>query len=217
MTTIGGGALTQQLHQKLFDRLDVDSSQSLGLDELKAADKARSASDFAKIFEGLDADTDGKISRAEMSAAPALAFPTDSQTAVADLFARADVDGDGRLSSAEMDAEKALRRAQTLDAGQLTGPVFLARDANGDGLLAPDEVAAGQLQKLKPIPADEAPPVQPWRTVRTQDEAAPPPRASTPEQMRQQASADFSLMDMTQTLSTRLMAQILGNLDFAPA
>lgn len=202
MTTIGSGALTQQLHQKLFDRLDVDSSQGLSLGELKGADKARSADDFARIFQGLDADTDGKISRAEMSAAPAPSFPTDSQTAVADLFARADVDGDGRLSGEEMDAEKALRRAQTLDASQLTGPVFLARHADGDGLLAPDEVEAGQpvLQALQPTAAEKIPAAlqDRWRTVRAPSEPAP----ATP-----------SLMDMTQTLSTRLMAQILGNLD----
>lgn len=213
MTTIGGGALTQQLHQKLFDRLDVDSSQSLGLDELKAADKARSASDFARIFEGLDADTDGKISRAEISAAPALSFKTDPQTAVSDLFARADVDGDGKLSSDEMDAEKTLRRAQSLDAGKLAGPVFLSRDADGDGLIAPDEVLAGQpLQTLEPLRAEAMSPDQrgPWRTVRAQSETAAP---FTPEPTPARASPDFSLLDMTQTLSTRLMAQILGNLD----
>lgn len=216
MTTIGGGALTQQLHQKLFDRLDVDSSQGLGLDELKAADGKRSASDFARIFEGLDGDADGKISRAEMSAAPALSFNTDPNTAVTDLFARADVDGDGRLSIEERDAERTLRRAQGLDAGQQTVPVFLIRDADEDGLIAPDEVVAAGTAGLRTLRATVAEKVpvavqERWQTVRAQTEA-PPPR-STPEQLRAQASAEFSLMDMTQTLSSRLMAQILGNLD----
>lgn len=158
MTTIGGGALTQQLYKKLFDSLDADSSQVLSAEELAAGSE-----DFAKIVDRLDADRDGAVSRAEMSAAPALRLPFDTlravsgpsetqadrQADVAALFERADIDGDGELSTEEMDAEKALRRAANLDAGHVSGPMFMARDANGDGMLDPGEVTG--LGALKPV------------------------------------------------------------------
>jgi len=104
MTTISGGALTQQLYGKLFDRLDVDASLGLTQDELKAAASSRSDEAFTAAFEKLDADKDGKISRAEISAGPALSLGADAlltasggENPVADLIARADTDGDGKL------------------------------------------------------------------------------------------------------------------------
>jgi len=78
MTTISGGALTQQLYGKLFDRLDVDASLGLTQDELKAAASSRSDEAFTAAFEKLDADKDGKISRAEISAGPALSLGADA-------------------------------------------------------------------------------------------------------------------------------------------
>jgi len=69
MTTISGGALTQQLYGKLFDRLDVDASLGLTQDELKAAASSRSDEAFTAAFEKLDADKDGKISLDELKTA----------------------------------------------------------------------------------------------------------------------------------------------------
>lgn len=260
MTTIGGGALTQQLYQKLFDRLDVDSSQGLSLDELKAADPTQSDDAFGKIFGGLDADQDGKIGRAEIAAA-ALAFrngpllapstPADAasaaaRSAVGDLFKRADTDGDGKLSADEMEAEKALRRAANLDAGYISGPIFATRDADGDGAFDPSEVTGGSpiLCKVNLVFHDEMPPeaqaqwrnefgrapdiYSPEEKQRRRDELA----AQQAEHMsgpagtfkfssgeidglRGDASAQFSTLAMTKTLSSRLLAQILGGLDVA--
>lgn len=251
MTTIGG-ALTQQLRQKLFDRLDADSSQGLGLDELKAADPAQSADTFAKIFAALDADQDGKIGRAEIASAPALSpgggallAASEPGDAVAALFQRADVDGDGRLSNEEMEAEKALRRAANLDAGYVSGPMFTSRDANGDGALDPSEVTGlGGLNvvALKPVFFDEMPAESQARLrkafdrepdihtpeekqkIRDQLAADQTERASGPEGtvkllerelggLRDDAAAQFSTLPMTRSLSSRLLAQILSDLD----
>jgi Ca2+-binding EF-hand superfamily protein len=271
MTAIGGGALTQQLYGKLFDRLDVDSTQGLSLDELRAGDPKRPDDAFSKIFSGLDTDQDGNISRAEMSAAPALSMGAGallatstaedtSETVVGDLFQRADADGDGKLSDEEMGAEAALRRAANLDSGYQSGPVFIARDADGDGLRAPGEMTAlralslpaGALQRrffdeLSPEeqaqwsvasrrsdasgPARGAPPIQPPKVytdaekqkIRDQMAADGAERRSGPTGtikyldreiggLRDTATADFASAPMTQTLSSRLLAQILGGL-----
>jgi len=257
MTTISG-ALTQQLRQKLFDRLDVDSSQGLSLDELKTADQAQSADVFAKAFQALDTDQDGKIGRAEMSTAPALSLGTDTLLAVSDasaepgdvvaaLFQRADADGDGKLSNEEMEAEKALRRAANLDAGYMSGPIFASRDANGDDALDQSEVtAASALQgvALKPAFFDEIPAETQARLrkvldsepdihtpeekqkIRDQLAADQAERASGPAGtvkfleselggLRGDAATQFSTLPMTKTLSSRLLAQILGGLDAA--
>lgn len=249
MTTIGGGALTQQLYQKLFDKLDTDTDQTLSFDELKAADSGRSGDAFATMMRGLDADQDGKIGRAEIAAAPSAGgnLPGGSASeAVASLFARADIDGDGKLSDDEMEAEKALRRADTLDNGFLSGPVFLARDADGDGLHSRDEMVAALPQRL---PASalrvDVEPAQ-WSQIRSgpDGETVAAPLARTDEDrqklldqfaadqaeresgpagtikyltreiggLRDKAAADFAASPMTQTLSSRLLAQILGGL-----
>lgn len=249
MTTIGGGALTQQLYQKLFDRLDTDTDQALSLDELKAGDSTRSSGAFATMMKGLDADQDGKISRAEMAAAPSMGGnpPSGSASeAVASLFARADIDGDGKLSDDEMEAEKALRRADTLDNGFLSGPVFLRRDADGDGLRSQDEMAAAMPLRLSASALRvDVEPAQ-WSQIRSGPDgetvASPPVRTDEDRQrlreqfaadqaeresgpagtikyltrevggLRDKAAADFAASPMTQTLSSRLLAQILGGL-----
>jgi hypothetical protein len=128
MTTIHSGALTQQVQQKPLGQLGAASAS-------KTADQARSASDFAKIFEALNSEADGKISPAETTPAAA---PTQSS-----------------------------------------------------GVQSP------------------------WETVRAAETTTSQSR--TPAASRGQAPAEPSLMDMTQTLSTRLMAQILGNMDALPA
>lgn len=289
MTSIQSNALNQQLYQRLFDHLDVDKSAALSLDEIKATGAKGDDAIFAEAFKALDGDHDGKIIRAEMtgpalsfasetigamiatqtSSAPddgkvaegALDSPASGQPseAVKALFARADVDGDGFLSSDEMKAEGALRRAANLDAGFISGPIFIPRDANRDGLIAPEEISSGSSQplKLKAAFFDEMPPEhqQHWLEVREKHNALNPANpmpepivysAEEKQRIRQQqdtdwaermsgpegtyklldrevtasrdnARAEFDSMTMTDTLSARLMKQILAGLETKPA
>lgn len=261
MTSIASGGLTQQLYQRLFDHLDVDKSDGLSLDELKTA--GPDSQDYASTFKALDADTDGKISRAEMTgssvplsndtlsalveAQAASGSPTALKASkatlplldgarseqetqdIAALFARADVDGDGKLSDSEWEAEKALRRASNLDAGAISGPVFIAVDADSDGSTGVDEVRAA-----RPIPlslvasAMEGPPPVAVTAEGTKTPEQPQidlaQRASDgdgaykiPDSQiaayRSAAQADFGAMAMSETLSARLISQILAGLE----
>lgn len=70
-------------------------------------------------FGALDSDGDGWITRAELDAMRAA------------RFAEADSDGDGKLSAAELEARGAQRAARMMK----------RLDANGDALLAPEEIA----------------------------------------------------------------------------
>ncbi len=124
MTTISSSALIQQAQQKPLGAAGAAPARTVDAG-------ARSASDFARIFEALNAEQDGKIGRAETAAAP-------------------------------------------------------------------------------------SPAQGPWETVRMQGDTTPA-QARDLGGSRPKPSAEPTLMDMTQTLSTRLMAQILGGLDAAAA
>jgi Ca2+-binding EF-hand superfamily protein len=274
MTSITSGGLTQQLYQRVFDHLDVDKSDGLSLEELKAV--GGESQDHASAFKTLDADTDGKISRAEMTGS-SVALSNDTLSAlvdaqkepaertalaankgtlglldgarseqetqdISDLFARADVDGDGKLSDAEWAAEKALRRSSNLDAGTISGPVFMAVDADGDGLTSTDEVRAGRGAPLPlsavataaPVAAVEIDPSIAGGATNTSGEAtqqsAEQAQADWAERTsggegtykfldrelaayRSAARIDFSGMTMSDALSTRLINQILAGLE----
>ncbi|HJV40589.1 hypothetical protein [Caulobacter sp.] len=261
MTSIASGGLTQQLYQRLFDHLDVDKSDGLSLDELKTA--GPDSQDYASTFKTLDADTDGKISRAEMTGS-SVTLSNDTLSALVEaqaasrsptalkaskgtlpllegarseqetqditaLFARADVDGDGKLSDSEWEAEKVLRRASNLDAGAISGSVFIAVDADGDGLTGTDEVRAGRLIPLSLVASTTGGPVP----VAVAAERIKTPEQSQTDQAqrasngdgphkipdsqiaayRSAAQTDFSGMAMSETLSARLISQILAGLE----
>lgn len=296
MTSINSGALNQQLYQRLFDRLDVDQSQGLSLDELKSTGAKGDDAAFAEAFKALDADGDGKVARSEMTAPPlsfatatldamvavqasaptekarteidpatgrkSIVLPPKSESEMQEikaLFSRADLDGNGLLSQDEMKAEGALRRAANLDAGQISGPIFVPRDANQDGSIAPDEliVGIGQPLQVREVFFDEMSPDQQKRwlevedqlhahnpsnpksepkiysaeekaRIRQREDADWAERMSGPEgtfklldrevaAYRDQARAEFDSLPMTDTLSARLMTQILAGLETQPA
>ncbi|WP_417211527.1 EF-hand domain-containing protein [Antarctobacter sp.] len=78
-----------------------------------------------EMFEQIDADKDGKITKDEMEA-----FRTAR-------FEAADTDGDGKLSQDEMTAARDARRVERMKT------MVDRLDTDGDGLLSAEELAAG--------------------------------------------------------------------------
>lgn len=264
MTSISAtGTLTQQLYRQLFDRLNTDGDEALSVGEIGAAG-GRSNDELSSVFKILDADGDGRVMRAEMT--PSSAFradtlaslisaqgddapaPTDAEI-LADLFALADLDGDGALNTAEMKAEGDLRRAASLDAGYMAGPVFMSRDEDGDGLLTQDEIGVARAIKTLDLPLtavrfhDELPQADRERLTQVRERMGLPPlptltddekaaqrqqwaadraeRASGPEgtltflsreidELRTKAADAFDSAGLSDSLSARLLQQILG-------
>ncbi len=131
------------MRHKVFIALIVGASVSLAAGVAMAKDhRAQGAA-----FETLDADGDGRITRAE------------AEAMAAGRMAAADTDGDGALSLAEIEAhgaarakERAARMMERLDAdkdGRLTaeemragkraGRMFDRADADGDGVITKAE------------------------------------------------------------------------------
>lgn len=213
MTTITGGSnLTQQLYQKLFDRLNADGDDAVSLAEMTSA--GASNVDTAKVFKILDADGDGRVIRAEMTPSDAFGAQvmntlinaqSDSMTDeafVADLIARADTDGDGALSHDELEAQKDLQRAAALDAGYMVDRAVLIDDADGDGLIRADEIRVGKVLKLslenvkfaEDMPAEQLASMNAFRERMGQPPLAP----LTPEERQRrldELAADFAERD----------------------
>jgi Ca2+-binding EF-hand superfamily protein len=165
MTTISaaGSTLTQQLYQKLFDRLNTDGDDALTLDEISAVDAGNTK--VSKAFETFDADADGRVTRAEMT--PADTFGADTLNALiqaqsgsesisdqeylADWFAQTDTDSDGLVSRSEREAAADLRRAAAYDAGYMSDRVVMARlGSDRDQPLSIDDFVAGRMRTLQP-------------------------------------------------------------------
>jgi Ca2+-binding EF-hand superfamily protein len=228
MTTIAGGSnLTQQLYQKLFDRLNTDGDDAVSLTEMTSA--GASADDTAKVFKAMDADGDGRVMRAEMTPSDAfgvqvmnalISAQSESMTDeafVADLIARADTDGDGALSRDELEAHKDLQRAAALDAGYLANRAVIADDADGDGLIRADEIRVGRALKLslenvkfaEDMPAEQ---LAEFNAVRERM-GQPPLAPLTPEERQRrldQLAADFAERDAAPEGATGFLSRTLG-------
>jgi Ca2+-binding EF-hand superfamily protein len=240
MTAItGGGTLTQQLYQRLFDRLNTNADDALSFDEMSGAGASNKT---AEAFKALDANGDGKVVRAEMT--PSSTFSADTLNAmllaqtdqlpqtheeiVSDLFTRADADGDGALNADERSAEAALRRASSLDAGYAPDHAYLASDRDGDGLIRRDEV---QIARRLHIPAsaikfsDEMPADIVRRmkdiSLASADSASgggpvPPPTApltaEEKQKVREQFTADWAERDSSPAGTTRYLARKIDGL-----
>ena len=164
MTAISaaGSTLTQQLYQKLFDRLNTDGDDALTLDEISAVDAGNTK--VSKAFATFDADADGRVTRAEMT--PADTFGADTLNALiqaqsgseslsdaeylADWFAQTDTDSDGLVSRSEREAAADLRRAAAYDAGYMSDRVVMARlGSDRDQPLSIDDFVAGRMRTLQ--------------------------------------------------------------------
>jgi len=108
--------------------LTLSAALLLGGAQIALADAPRGAhgpmqgAQLEQMFERLDADGDGAISRAEIDAAPAA------------RFAEADANGDGKVT---VDEIAAMMRAQ---ADARAARMLSLRDADGDGALSADEM-----------------------------------------------------------------------------
>lgn len=149
-----------------FDTLDKNSDGKLSRDELPRMARhghrgigRKGAPHAAGHFAlKLDADKDGRISRAEAAAAPQFASRFDELDINKDgfidradhearagqrrdaWFAAADTDKDGKLSRAEIDAADASRRAEFQQRHQTRGAErFSALDADKDGRISREE------------------------------------------------------------------------------
>lgn len=166
MTTVSGAGatLSQQLYQKLFDRLNVDADEAVSLQEMTVAvgDQTKAS----KVFETLDGDRDGRISKAEMT--PSDAFGAETLAALigaqtgsekpsdeeylADWFAKTDTNGDGLVSKDERHAAADLRRAGAYDAGYMPARAVMVRP--GASIEEPLTVDQFQAMTIKPLLMD---------------------------------------------------------------
>lgn len=200
MSTVSatGSTLIQQLYEKLFQRLNTDGDEALTIEEMAGA--GPDAALVSRAFKGLDADGDGRVTRPEMTpgdafghevlAAMIQAQEGSEETADTDflsaLFARADLDGDGKLSEAERKAEADLRRAAVLDTGEFPKQVMIGIDADGDGLIAPEEAGVATLRRLEgrllPMSPEDLPPslAEQIKALRGDAETPPAPPADAP-------------------------------------
>ena len=222
MTTISaaGSTLTQQLYQKLFDRLNTDGDDALTLDEISAVDAGNAK--VSKAFETFDADADGRVTRAEMT--PADAFGADTLNALvqaqsgsesisdqeylADWFAQTDTDGDGLVSKAERPASADLRRAAAYDAGYTDSRVLLARfGTDAEQALSIDDFSVGHALTLKASQISEAPPAE---LALARDETAPDVAAEPIS--RDQMIADLAGRDAGPEGSIRFLSRQIDGL-----
>jgi Ca2+-binding EF-hand superfamily protein len=237
MTAItGGGTLTQQLYQRLFDRLNTNADDALSFDEMSGAG---ASSKSAEAFKTLDANGDGKVVRAEMT--PSSTFSADTLNAmllaqtdqppktngeiVSDLFTRADADGDGALSADERSAEAAIRRASSLDAGYAPDHAYLMSDRDGDGLIRQDEVLVARRLHI-PASAIKFSDEMPADLVRRMKDislasadpggqVSPPAAPLTPEEkqkVRDQFTADLAERDSGPAGTTRYLSREIDGL-----
>lgn len=112
-----------------FKSFDTDGDGKVTLAEIQAKRGAETAS--------VDADGDGKLSAEELVAARLAQAKTRIEAGVKARIAAQDADGDGKLSAAEMAAPPAPVK------------LFEMLDANKDGALSEEELAAGQARMMQ--------------------------------------------------------------------
>ena len=215
MTTISaaGSTLTQQLYQKLFDRLNTDGDDALTLDEISAVDAG--SAKVSRAFETFDADADGRVTRAEMT--PAAAFGADTLNALiqaqagsesisdteylADWFAKTDTDSDGLVSKSEREAAGDLRRAAVYDAGHMGDRVVMARfGSDREQPLSIDDFAVGRMLTLQPTQVSSLSPERQAEIRQLLESVGSDPAQTTPES-EPLASAEQIAADLAERAS----------------
>lgn len=160
-----------------FKALDADGDGKVARSEMTAPPLSFTTGTLDAMI-AVQASTATEKARTEIdpvTGRKSIVVPPKSESearAIKALFSRADLDGNGRLSQDELKAEGALRRAANLDAGHLSGPIFVPRDANQDGSIAPDElsVGIGQPLRVREVFFDEMSPDQQKRWLEVEDQ-----------------------------------------------
>ena len=139
-----GSTLTQQLYQKLFDRLNLNGDDAVSLEEMSGLGAGKT--DVSRVFSTLDADSDGRLTKAEMTPSDVFGAETldaliqaqvgenalSDEEYLADWFARTDTDGDGLVSKDERQAAGDLRRAAAYDTGYASTRGLVTRAFSDD-------------------------------------------------------------------------------------
>jgi Ca2+-binding EF-hand superfamily protein len=139
-------AMTSQMAQKMFKKIDSNSDGGIDKTELEAIAGSSSTTDISKLFSKMDANSDGKIDQSENESAlqklaqkMESAFsrmngaggmqkpPPDAST----MFSKLDTDSSGGISEDEF--------SSIAKKGEGKGPEFSSIDSDGDGSISETE------------------------------------------------------------------------------
>jgi len=135
-----------------FAAIDVDGNGEISFGELEAhlEDLGFNAGAIDHIFDLLDVNKDGEISKLELRQSfvkyddPALRLALGlGATEADDVFDAIDVNGDGEISMAELEAYLEVSSSGGGDVQECTRTLFRTLDANGDGRVSRDELREG--------------------------------------------------------------------------
>jgi Ca2+-binding EF-hand superfamily protein len=148
----------------IMSKLDTDGDSSISQSEFAAGDKANgqppegpprmasgtgniSSADFVKqLLSDADTDSDGKISKDELS--QVMANASGGGSSVDDIMSDLDTNGDGFISESELlAASQADQQAQSLQGESSVDDLFSALDTNGDGFISKSEFEASMANR----------------------------------------------------------------------
>jgi Ca2+-binding EF-hand superfamily protein len=143
----------------IMSKLDTDGDSSISQSEFAAGDKANrqahqgpppmmagmsnmSSADFVKqLFSDADTNSDGKISKDELS--QVMANSSDGGSNVDNIMNSLDTNGDGTISQSELlAAAQTDQQAQASQSGSSADDLFSTLDTNGDGSISKSEFEA---------------------------------------------------------------------------
>ena len=145
-----GSAYAAKMTAKLMKKIDTDGDGSITKTEMAAFAQQQSGSglDVNKLFAKADSDGNGSISSSELSSAIEKVGkhmrthggeqPLNPTDMAKSMISKLDTDGNGTLSQSELEAMK-----NANGKGPSATDIMKESDANSDGQLTVDELAAG--------------------------------------------------------------------------